>query len=36
MESANGANDNDETEGTTTNKSGINDEDVMNLECDGN
>ena len=28
--------DNDETEGTTTNKSGLNDEDLMGLECDGN
>jgi hypothetical protein len=28
--------DNDETEGTTTNKSGLNEEDVMSLECDGN
>jgi hypothetical protein len=26
----------DETEGTTTNKSGVNDEDLMGLECDGN
>lgn len=29
--------DNDgETEGTTTNKSGMDNEDGMNLECDGN
>lgn len=28
--------DNDDTEGTTTNKSQLNDEDVMPLECDGN
>ncbi len=28
--------DNDETEGTKTNKSGIGDDDYMPLECDGN
>ena len=32
---AENAPDNDETEGTT-NKSGVNDEDLMGLECDGN
>jgi len=32
----NGSADNDETEGTTTNKSALNDEDTMGLECDGN